>query len=321
MNRRRWLRLVASGVGALALSPWAYSQTPVRIVIGFTPGGSIDATARIVAEGMRQALNRPFIVENKTGASGRLAVEQVKSAPPNGETLLVVPQGPMTLFPFVYKSLNFDPNKDFTPIARLTTSDFVLAVNPQVPVKDVAGFKEWIKKNPDKANYGSPGNGTIPHFIGVQIARSLGIQLTHVAYKGSTPAALDAAGGQVTAVVVPVADVAELSKGGKIRILATTSAKRSPFFPQVPTLKESGIDLEVDLWYAMYGPAGLPANVVQQYQQAIADALAKPDTKERLSKIGLVAAPSPPSDLIALQKKESALWGPIVKASGFTPED
>ena len=320
MQRPPFLTL-ALGVGALALSTLAHAQAPVKILIGFSPGGSIDATARIVAEGMRQSLNRPFIVENKTGASGRLAVEQAKSSPPNGETLLVVPQGPMTLFPYVYKSLRFDPSKDFTPISRLTTSDFVLAVNPQLPVKDVAGFKEWAKAAGDKANYGSPGNGTIPHFIGVQIARSLGVKLTHVPYRGSTPAALDAAGGVVSAVVVPVADVAELHKGGRIRILATTGSKRSPLLPGVPTLKEAGVDIEVDLWYAIYGPAGLPAATVQQYQQAIAAQLAQPETKERLSKIGLVAAPSTPAELIALQKKEADLWGPIVKVSGFTPED
>jgi tripartite-type tricarboxylate transporter receptor subunit TctC len=248
-------------------------------------------------------------------------VEAVKAAPPDGDLLLLAPQGPMTLFPYVYKTLRFDPAKDFTPLGRVVTSDFCLAVAAASPPHDAAGFRDWAKTLGDRMSYGSPGAGTIPHFLGVQIARGLGITMTHVPYRGGAPAVLDLAAGTVQAVVTPISDPLELHKAGKLRVLATTGAERSRLVAGIPTLKESGIDIDVTAWYGLYGPAGLAPAVAQKLQTALAAALRGAAVQERLARLALVAAPGTPAELTALQKRESAFWGPVVKASGFTPED
>jgi len=324
MQRRQLLRGAAGAV--LVPAGWpvdaqAPAAGPVRIIIGFAAGGGVDALARLVAERLKDALGRQVIVENKTGAAGRLAVEAVKTAAPDGDTLLIAPQGPMTLFPYVYRNLRFDPSKDFTPLSRLVVTDFCLAVGPEAPVADVAGFKQWALAAGDKTSYGTPGAGTIPHFLGVQIAHGLGIKMTHVPYRGGAPAVLDLVSGTLSAAVVPISDPLELHKSGKVKILATTGAVRSTLVSGIPTLKESGVDLDVTAWYGLYGPAGVAPDVARKLQAAVAASLKELGLRERLAKIGLVASPSTAAELQAQQRAELAMWAPVVKASGFSPED
>ena len=305
----------------LGVVPVAVAQSsPVKIVTGFAPGGSVDALARMTADAIGAATGRTAIVENKTGAAGRLAVDLVKSAPPDGDTLLVAPQGPMTLFQHVFKDkLKYDPAKDFSPITRLATADFALTIGPMVPAKDLAGFRAWLKTAGDKASFGSPGAGTLPHFVGISVGEKLGVPMTHVPYQGSAKTMIDLAGGQIAAAVSPVTEALELHKAGKVHIVATTGAKRSPFVPDVPTFKEAGVDLEVPLWFAVYGPAGIPAPTVDKLRKAIDAGFATPDATQRLAKLGLVAAPMTPAELEALRQRETAMWAPVVKASGFSP--
>ncbi|MEO8281014.1 MAG: tripartite tricarboxylate transporter substrate-binding protein, partial [Ideonella sp.] len=254
-----WLAAVAA-VSSFAFGAPAVAQTaPVKIITGFAPGGSVDSLARLVAEQLQTQLGRTVIVENKTGAAGRLAIEQVKGSAPDGDTLLVVPHGPMTLFPHVFKSLRFDPVKDFTPISRLAVGDYAITVSSAIKAKDAAGLRDALKAAGDKASFGSPGAGTLPHFLGITIAKTLGVSLTHIPYRGSTPALVDVAGGIVPMAVTPVTEALALHKAGKVRIIATSGNLRSPFVDGVPTFKEFGIDLEVPLWFAIYGPANMPA--------------------------------------------------------------
>lgn len=299
----------------------AHAQTaPIRVVVGFSPGGSVDALARMTADALAGASGRPAVVENKTGAGGRLAVDLVRGAPADGDTLLVAPQGPMTLFPHVFKTaLRYDPARDFSPVTRLVTGDFALTVGPMSGAKDVAGFRDWLRQAGAGATYGSPGAGTLPHFVGVSVAQKLGVPMTHVPYQGSAKSMIDLAGGNVASAVSPVTEALELHKAGKVRIVATTGAVRSPFTPDVPTFKELGIDLEVPLWFAVYGPAGVPAATVERLRAAIDKAYATPAAGERLSKLGLVAAPLAPAEMESLRQRESAMWGPVVAASGFAP--
>lgn len=310
---------LAAGLGTSTLA-WSQAQ-PIRIVTGFAAGGSVDALARLLAEQLQRPLSRTVIVENKTGAAGRLAVEQVKAAPPDGDTLLLVPHGPMTLFSHVFKSLRFDATKDFTPLTRVASGDYALTVGPLVPVKDVAGLREWLKKAGEKANFASPGAGTIPHFLGVSVSRQLGTPITHVPYRGSAPALTDVAGGSIAMAVTPVTEALALHKAGKVRIVATMGQVRSPFLDGVPTLKESGVDLDVPLWFALYGPAGMRTETADKLRAAVTAALDAPALKDRFETLGLVPAPSTASELAQLQARESRLWGPLVKASGFSPED
>jgi tripartite-type tricarboxylate transporter receptor subunit TctC len=325
MNRRHTLgaalklglswALAGTGAPVLAQAP------TTRIVVGFAPGGSVDALARLVGEALQAGLGRTAIVENRTGAAGRLAVEQVKASPPDGSMLLLAPQGPMTLFPHVFRSLRYDPGKDFVPVTRVASGDFALTIGPLVPAKDMKGFRAWLKTAGDKANYGSPGAGTIPHFVGVAFARQVGVPMTHVPYRGSALSMNDLAGGQIAMAVSPVTEALELHKAGRVTIVATTGGTRSTFVDGVPTLKELGIALEVPLWFAIYAPAATPPELVDKMRQAVHATLATPAAKAQLAKLGLVPSPSGSAELLVVQRRESDMWAPVVQASGFTPGD
>jgi tripartite-type tricarboxylate transporter receptor subunit TctC len=324
MHRRNFLRgglAAATVAGALPARPALAQAAPLKIVTGFAAGGSIDGVARMLAEQLGAGLSRPAIVENRTGAAGRLAIEAVKAAPADGDTLLLVPQGPMTLFTHVFRNLRFDPERDFAPISRVCVGDYALTIGPAVPAQDLAGFRAWLKTAGDGVSYGSPGAGTIPHFLGVSTARALGKTMTHVPYRGSALAVTDVAGGQIPCMFSPVGDAIEQHRAQRVRIVATMGAARTPFLEGVPTMKEAGIDVDVALWYGLYAAAAVPPAALERLRAATVAALGSAATKERLTRLGLVPAPSTPAELTALAQRESAMWGPVVKASGFTPAD
>lgn len=306
---------------AVAGRPAQAQAATIRVVVGFPPGGSIDALGRLVAEALTAASDRTAIVENKPGAGGRLAVEIVKAASPDGDTLLVAPQGPMTLFTHVFKTLRFDPAKDFVPITRLASGDFALTAGPMVPAGDLAAVRTWLKSAGEKAAYASPGAGTLPHFVGVAVARQLCAAMTHVPYQGSAKSMVGLAGGHIALAVSPVTEALELHKAGRVRILATTGRARSPFVPDVPTFKEQGLDIEVPLWFALYGPAALAPATVERMRAVVDTHLATPHATQHLAKLGLVPAPLAPSELETLRRRETALWESIVRESGVTPAD
>lgn len=300
----------------------AQSDTkPIKIVVGFAPGGSVDALARLTGDALRSDLKSNVIVENKPGAAGRLAVDLVKSAPADAHTLLLVPQGPITMFPFVFRKLNYDPNRDFIPVTRIATGDFALAVGSLAPVKDLASFREWLKTAGSKASFGSPGAGTVPHFVGVAAARALGTPMTHVPYRGAALAITDLAGGNIAATVTPLTEAMELHKAGRIRILATTGSTRTPFLTGIPTFKESGMEVDAPLWFALYAPAATPSAVVDGMRTSLQKSLASTELKEKMSKLGLTPAPTSSAEQLVIQRRETEMWGPVIKASGFTPED
>lgn len=322
MNRRNFLLGGSAAAAGLTIGVPARAQSaPIKVVTGFAPGGSADSLARLVAELLQAQSGRPTIVENRTGAAGRLAVDQVKRAAADGDTLLLAPHGPMTLFPYVFKSLSYVPAKDFTPITRVASGDYALTIGPMVPAKDFAGLRQWLRTAGDRANYGSPGAGTVPHFLGVAVARQMGVPMTHVPYRGSTLTLADVAGGQLAMAVSPLTEALPLHKSGKVRVLATFGSALSPFVEGVPTLKESGADIDVSTWFAVYGPAGMPAAVTERLRNTIAAGLNAPAAKERLAVLALAPAPSTTQELIELQTSESRMWAPLVKASGFTPDD
>lgn len=324
MNIRRPLGLVLAAAAAVALVSSSVraqlAEQPVRIVFPFAPGGSGDALARLMAERIRIALNRPVIVENRTGAAGRIGVQAVKAAPPDGSTLLLSPIAPMAVYQHVYKSLPYDPIADFQPLSQLGTFDFGVAVTPQLPARSLKELVDWTKVNPVQANYGSPAAGALPHFLGVMFARAAGIDLRHITYRGSAAALADLVAGQIPIVFTTVSDLVELDKAGRIRVLATSDRKRSPSLPEVPTFRESGYDLQATGWYGMFAPAGTPGDVVERLNKAIVAAVHAPDVRERLSALGLQPTGTSVADFATIQKADSELWAPAVKASGFTPE-
>jgi tripartite-type tricarboxylate transporter receptor subunit TctC len=265
-------------------------------------------------------LDRPAIVENRVGAQGRLGVQAVKAAAPDGSTLLLTPVAPMSVYQHVYKTLAYDPVVDFAPVSQVATFDFAVAVGPQVPAASLKELVAWVQANPAQGSYGTPGAGTLPHFLAVSFAKATGLDLRHVGYRGSAAALTDLIGGQVPVVFTTTSDLLESHKAGRIKVLATSDAARSPFLAETPTLKEAGFDLVATGWYGIFAPAGTPADGVARLSAAVAASVQAPQVKERLLTFGLVPTGTSAAELGRIQKADSDLWAPAVRASGFTPE-
>ena len=313
--------VLAGSAAAFALPAGAqFGGEPTRIIFPFAGGGSGDALARLLAEHLRVALDQPVIVENRTGAQGRLGVQAVKAAAPDGKTILLTPVAPMSVYQHVYKALAYDPIADFQPLSQVATFDFAIAVGPQVPVKSLTELVDWVKANPAQGSYGSPGAGALPHFFAVTFARAAGLDLRHVGYRGSAAALIDLVAGQLPVVVTTTSDLLEQHKAGRIRVLATSGRQRSPFLPDIPTFKEAGYAIEGTGWYGAFAPAGTPPDLVEKLSKVLAAAVRAPQTRERLLAFGLQPTGTTAAELAAIQKADSELWAPAVKASGFAPD-
>jgi len=322
MRVHRFLQFAAIAIGmtGVAVAHAQVGDQPVRIIFPYAAGGSGDGTSRIVAEQLHNALKRPVIVENRTGAAGRLGVQAVKAAAPDGNTLLLTPIAPMSVFQSVYKNLGYDPIADFKPITQIATFDLAVAVGPGAQAKSLKELVTWLKANPTQANYGIPAAGSLPHFFGVLFGRAAEVDLKAVTYRGSAAALTDLVGGQVPVVFTTTTDLLPMHKAGKIRILATSGAQRSPFVPDVPTFKESGYDIQGAGWYGMFAPAKTPDDIVERYAKIIVSAIGTPEIKKRLLDFGLEPTGTTSAKFAAIQKADAALWEPAVKASGFTPQ-
>jgi tripartite-type tricarboxylate transporter receptor subunit TctC len=294
---------------------------PVRILVGFAPGGTTDTAARLLAETMKELLQEPVIVENKAGASGRIAAEALRSAAPDGATLLLVPIVVPVIAPLVFKQLNYDPAKDLVPVAHVANYQFAFAVGPSNPARTMAEFVAWAKSHPTQVSYGTPAAGSLPHFLGVMIGRAAGIEMVHVAYKGATPMTVDLMGGRIPAAVDALSDMIDAHRDGRLRIIATSGGQRSPLLPTVPTFKEQGFaNVEGAGWIAMYAPARTPRSVIDYLSAAIVKALHTPELKDRLVNLGLEPTGTTPEELSAIMAADTAHWAPIIRASGFSAE-
>ena len=328
-NRRRFVGASGAALAAIGLVGRAVAQSAqplevVKIVTGFPPGGTSDTLCRRVAENLRgTTYTKSAVVENKAGAGGQIAVQAMKGAPTDGSVVLQTPASMLMIYPHVYKNLAYDAFTDVTAVSLACTFDFGFCVGPAVPdeVKDVKGFLAWAKANPDKANYGSPGAGSVPHFIGVLLGQAGGVELKHVAYRGSAPAVQDLVAGQIQAVSGPVGEFIQQANAGKIRYLAVSGAERSRFAPNVPTFAEQGYkDLVFSEWFGFFAPGGTQDAVVQRINQALRVALEQNKVIDGLAVMGLEAASSTPDQLAKLLKDGYDRWGPIVKKIGFTAD-
>ena len=294
---------------------------PVRILVGFAPGGTADLIARVVADKLKDTIGQPVVVDNRPGAAGRIAADAVKAAAPDGATIMVMPIGPMAVVPHTLKAMPFDPVKDFTAIGLGATFQFALAAGPGSGAKTWAEFVAWAKANPAKASYATSAAGSLPHFIGVLLSRDIGVDMVHVAYKGSAAYVNDLLGGQVPSAIDTVADLSEHHRGGRIRILATTGAARAPATPDVPTFSELGLKNVVATgWFGFFAPANTPKAVIDTLNRGINKALTSPDVVERLTKLGMDPTTSTPEEFAKIVATDFAKWGPVVKASGFTAD-
>lgn len=331
MNHRRHFIETASAAALLATvgsRAWAQSGLPleqVKIFYGFPAGSSGDIVARRVGEKLAGSAytRNGAVVENKPGAGGRIALDVLKPAPADGTHLALTPFSMLALFPHVYSKLAYDANKDFLPVSMAAVMQHGLAVGPMVPanVKSLKDFLAWAKANPKDASYGSPGAGSTPHFIGALMGLSAGVELKHVPYRGSIPGVTDVVGGQIAAMVTPHGDFIANHKAGKMRILATSGSKRSPFVPEVPTFAEQGFpDLVVDEWFSFYAPARTPAPVIAAANAAINAAVRDKAVIDALALVGLIAQGSTPEELGRSQKEQFDKWGPLIRKVGFTAE-
>jgi len=318
MPRTLALALLAA-LAVAAPSARADVDKPVRLLVGFAPGGSADIAARLVADRIKDDLHQPVVVENRPGAGGRLVADAVKNAPADGSVLMLTPIVVTVLAPMVFSKLPYDPVADFAPVAQVANFQFALSVNANHPAKTMKELVAWYKANPAKANFGSPAPGSLPHFFGVMIAKGTGVDLVHVPYNGGGPMMNALMGGeQLTAAIDTLVEQVELHRTGRVRILATSGATRSPLLPDVPTFAEAGLaGIEGTAWFGIYAPAKTPESTVRQLNAAINKALASVELRERLTKLGLEPAGGSAADLAARMAQDSARWAPIVKASGF----
>jgi tripartite-type tricarboxylate transporter receptor subunit TctC len=321
--RRHVLILLATLAAAIcssnSLLHAQLAEQPIRMVFPFAAGGSGDALARILAEHLRAGLNRTVVVENVTGAGGRLGARQVVQAAPDGNTILLTPIAPVVIHPIIYPDLEYNPLTDLVPISQVSSFEFGIAVGPKAPVKTLKELVAWAKANPKEASYGSPGAGALPHFFGVLFGRAAGIDLVHIGYRGSAPAMTDLVGGQIPIVVTTTSDLLPMHQAKRSLILATSDSKRSPLVPEVPTFREAGYDIEGTAWYGVFAPKGTSAEIAERYSKILAAAVQKPEVREQLLKLGLYATGTTPAELAKIQKADFERWTPAVKASGFKP--
>jgi len=316
-------RQVLAAAAAMSAWPAAAQESPLRIVVGYPAGATSDLLTRAVGEQMARTLNQPVIVENKPGAAGRIGNEVVKAAPADGRTLLMTPVATMSIFPHSYAGqLRYDPFKDFVPVAHLANFQIGLAVATAVPAKTLAEYIAWVKADPAKNGfYASAAAGSIPHFFGVMLARSAGITMTHVPYKGTAPALQALAAGEVSAISTVVADIKSLVTAGRARLLAVAGSQRDPAFPDVPTFKQLGFDLDAQPWYALFAPAGTPPAAVERLAKAAAAAVQDPALNKRLVDMGLEPTGHGPAQLATIMKADYDRWGPPIRESGYKPGD
>jgi tripartite-type tricarboxylate transporter receptor subunit TctC len=323
MLQRRHL-LAATGS---ALTPWpfdacAQASETARILTGFPAGGTLDAVARRVADKMRGSYAKVVLVDNKPGAGGRLAVDELRRSAPDGATLLLTPAAMITLYPHLYSKLGYGLD-DVTAVAGAASVVFGFGVGPAVPesVKTLREFLAWARANPARAAYGSPGAGSPPHYVGALLDKESGVALNHVPYRGTVPGMQDLLGGQIASFSGPIGDYLPHVKSGKLRVLATSGPRRSRFLPEVPTFTELGFKaLEQVEWYGFFLPGKATADTVQRAAHAIRAAMAAPEMADGLAQYGLEVAFTSTAELAKAVKDEHAAWAPVVRRVGFTPE-
>jgi len=321
-TRRDLLKLSLALGGFACGGAFAQSGRPVSLVVPVPPGGGMDSTARITAEQLRPALGS-VIVDNRPGAALRIALHAVKNAVPDGHTLLFTAVSPFTIYPFVYAKPGYRAEGDLLPVAPVVSYEFAIAVAGSSPVKSLAEYLAAAKKDPQTYGlYAVPAAGSAAHFAGAALAAAAGVPLKYVPYKGSAPAMQDLIGGHVPACANVLGEFLPYRGTDKVRVLATTGARRSAFMPDVPTMRELGFkDVVADEQFGIFAPAGTPVALVDKLNAAIVAATQKEEVRKRFAELGYDAVQSSPSEFAARLREARAFWGPVVKSTGFTLDE
>jgi len=326
---RGWFKcalLATSATAALALgfcdaAAQTYPSRSIRIVVPFPPGGGTDIGTRIVGQKLQESLGQPVVIENKPGASGIVGTEFTAKAAPDGYTLMVGNIGTHTINVSLFKKLSYDPVKDFAPISQMALLPMFLLVNPAVPANSVRELVAYAKAKPGQVNYSSSGAGGMPH-VSAELFRSMaGIDIVHIPYKGGGPAVADLIGGQVQISFATVLESISHVKGGKLRALAVSSAKRSAAMPELPTLAEAGVTgYESGSWLALYAPAGTPADIVARLSAEAIRIVNLPDVRERLLQQGADPVGGTAAELVATMQADTAKYARVLREAGVKPE-
>lgn len=304
------LLAMASGSPVLAQ---ALPDRPVRIVIGFPPGGGIDSIARMIAPDISRVLERPVVVENKPGANGVIATDTVAKSAPDGTSIIFGTMGSLALNPMFYSSLPYDMDRDLAPLTQVASVSFMLLSNPKFPPTNVSELISYARAHPGKVNFSSSGNGSTPHLAGALLDSMAGIDTVHVPYKGSSPMITDLIGGQVQFSFDSVATSKSQVDAGKLRALAVTGPKRIDLLPDIPTVAETVPGYEVVNWYGMMVPAKTPPAIVEMLQKAVASALQNPETTKQIKAMGIDPIGSTPEQFGAFLKSEMEKWAKVIK--------
>jgi len=324
-TRRRLAALLAMAgiVAAIAAPNVARAQaaldSPLRIVVGYAPGGATDRVARIVGDKLTAKLGVPVIVENKPGAGGRLAAQQVKATPTGQNVLMLANPAVMIVAPLVFKDNGYDAERDFVPVSHVNAYDFALSVSPTLPVRELNHLLAWMRANPQQANVGVPATGSLPHFFGLMVGEKAKVQTQVVGYRGSAPLLNDLIGGQVPIAIDTEDVVLPQHNAGKLRILALSGEKRSPFAPNIPTFKEAGLDLAATGWNTFFAPATMPKDKVERLATTIHAVMQDPDTQRKFKDAGMTPVVSTQAQTAAMLKAYKAQWAPVVQKSGYQP--
>jgi tripartite-type tricarboxylate transporter receptor subunit TctC len=315
MQRRQLLvaTLACAAVPQAARAQAAWPSKPIKLIVGFPPGGGIDFTARTIQAGLEAALGQPVVIEYKAGAGGVIAATELTRAAPDGYTLLIANTGPFAIAPYLQAKAPYDPVKQFTYVGQIAETGYIAATRVDHPAKDLKQFVDWARANPGKANFASGGPGASTHLNGELLNSVAGIDLLHVPYKGSAPAVTDLMGGQVHLLIDAGTVLLPQIKGGRLKALAVTGARRDPNLPDVPTVRELGLTgVEAAGFQGLVGPAGLPAAVVERLSAELRKVLASADVKAKFAGAGAEVQPRGSAEFAAYVKGESERWSALI---------
>jgi len=317
--------LVAMGIASAGLSSaalaQAWPQRPVTVIVPFAAGGNTDGIARMTAQRLGAAFGKPFIVENRPGASGAIAAELSKRAAPDGYTLFVAALPVMAIVPAMSK-VRYDPQKDFAPISNIATNSFALVVNKDIPVKTLPEFVDYVRAHNGELSYGSAGIGSLNHLSMVLFLKRAGLEMVHVSYKGNAPALTDVMAGHVMAMFSNLSDALAQANGGTVRMLAISSEARSPLAPNVPTVSESGYpNFNVLTWNGLMAPAGTPQDIIDKVAREVGAAVKDPKFASQLADYGVDPLGNTPAEYKAMLAKDIPVWTEALDAAGVKQED
>lgn len=323
-NARRYFlgALAACAMAPLAIpTTFAAEQKPAKIIVGFSPGGGFDAVARVIADALSKELNRTIMVENRPGAGSRVAVDHLRQGAPDGSVMMLGPDALQAMYPFIYKSLNYDPQRDLVPVSTIAEFSFSLMSGANPKVNNFEEFVKWAKANPDSASYGVSAMGSPLHFFGLMLGKAIDVPVQIVPFQGAAPVVTALMGGHISSGMSSTSSVVPLHQAGNVKILAVTSPERDPQLPDVPTFKELGYpNITAMSFHALYAPPGTPDNIVREWADALSKVVKTDAVRERFASLGLIPVGGTPEELKARVQESIGFWKPVIEESGYVAD-